>query len=100
MCALCLHRESYLAVTSRPKQLAPRGREIQTYNLTVIWRVILEEDSETHDWAVWCPELKGCVSAGATREEAIENIKEAIVLYLEPLPIEAPPGSVELKVAV
>ncbi|MEQ1823160.1 MAG: type II toxin-antitoxin system HicB family antitoxin [Fimbriimonadaceae bacterium] len=64
------------------------------------WRVILEEDSETHEWAVWCPELKGCASAGATREEAIENIKEAIILYLEPLPIEAPPGAFELKVAV
>ncbi|MBA3726483.1 MAG: type II toxin-antitoxin system HicB family antitoxin [Armatimonadetes bacterium] len=64
------------------------------------WRVILEQDEETGEWAAWCPELKGCVSAGATREEAIENIKEAIALYLEPLPIETPPGAVELKVAV
>jgi predicted RNase H-like HicB family nuclease len=64
------------------------------------WRVILEEDPETHEWAAWCPELKGCASAGATREEAIENIKEAIALYLEPVPIETPPGAVEMKVAV
>jgi predicted RNase H-like HicB family nuclease len=35
-----------------------------------------------------------------TQEEALENIKEAIMLYLEPLPIETPPGAVELKVAV
>jgi predicted RNase H-like HicB family nuclease len=27
------------------------------------WRVVLEPDSETNDWAVWCPELPGCVSA-------------------------------------
>jgi len=66
----------------------------------VTWRVILEEDPETHEWAAWCPELKGCASAGSTREEAAENIKEAIALYLEPLPIETPPGAVELKVAV
>ena len=64
------------------------------------WRVIVEEDAETHDWAVWCPELKGCASAGSTRDEAIENIKEAIQLYLEPLPIKTRPGEVELLVAV
>ena len=52
------------------------------------WRVILEFDSETGDWAVWCPELPGCVSAGETESEALENIleniREAIALYLEP----------------
>jgi predicted RNase H-like HicB family nuclease len=52
------------------------------------WRVILELDSETGDWAVWCPELPGCVSAGETESEALENIleniREAIALYLEP----------------
>ena len=29
-------------------------------------------------YAVSCPELKGCHSQGATVEEALENIKEAI----------------------
>ena len=52
------------------------------------WRVVLEQDAETGDWAIWCPELPGCVSAGETEEEALENIKEAIELYLEPDPIE------------
>lgn len=33
------------------------------------WRVILEPDSETGEWAVWCPELPGCVSAGETEAE-------------------------------
>lgn len=50
------------------------------------WRVILKTDSETGDWAVWCPELPGCVSAGETEEEALKNIREAIELYLEPDP--------------
>ncbi|MBW4604920.1 MAG: type II toxin-antitoxin system HicB family antitoxin [Calothrix sp. FI2-JRJ7] len=49
------------------------------------WRVILEQDQETGDWAIWCPELPGCVSAGETEEEALENIREAIQLYLEPV---------------
>ena len=51
------------------------------------WRVILETNLETGDWAVWCPELPGCVSAGETEGEALENIREAIALYLEPDPI-------------
>ena len=47
------------------------------------WRVILEQDPETGDWAIWCPELPGCVSAGHTEEEALKNILEAIDLYLK-----------------
>ena len=31
-----------------------------------------------------CPELPGCASCGQTEAEAMENIKEAIALYLEP----------------
>lgn len=52
------------------------------------WRVILEPDQETGEWAAWCPELPGCTSAGDTEEEALENICEAIKLYLEADPIQ------------
>ena len=31
------------------------------------WRVVLEADSETGEWAVWCPELPGCVSSTCHR---------------------------------
>jgi predicted RNase H-like HicB family nuclease len=64
------------------------------------WRVILEIDPETKDWAVWCPELPGCVSAGETEEEALENIQEAIKLYLEPDLIELKSGSILREVLV
>ena len=46
------------------------------------WRVTLERDEESGEWAVWCPELPGCASAGMTREEAMVNIREAIELYI------------------
>jgi predicted RNase H-like HicB family nuclease len=64
------------------------------------WRVVLERDPETGDWAVWCPELPGCVSAGRTEEEALENIREAIELYLEPGPIETNADAVIREVTV
>ena len=35
-----------------------------------------------------CPSLKSCWSQGKTKEEAIQNIREAIALYLEPRPQE------------
>jgi predicted RNase H-like HicB family nuclease len=64
------------------------------------WRVILEPDKETGDWAVWCPQLPGCVSAGETEQEALENIQEAIALYLEREPIDVPPGAIVREVSI
>lgn len=32
---------------------------------------------------VWCPDLPGCASQGETREEAIENIQDAMASYLD-----------------
>ena len=46
--------------------------------------VIIEKDE--HGYYAWCPELKGCQSQGASHEEALANIREAIELYLETLP--------------
>lgn len=34
-------------------------------------------------YSVWVPDLLGCASQGDNLEQAIENIKEAIELYLE-----------------
>jgi predicted RNase H-like HicB family nuclease len=64
------------------------------------WRVVLEQDQETGDWAIWCPELPGCTSAGFTREEALHNIREAIELYLEPDELDLPASAEITNVAV
>jgi predicted RNase H-like HicB family nuclease len=45
--------------------------------------VLIEKDE--HGYYAWCPELKGCQSQGATVEDALANIREAIELYLETL---------------
>ena len=46
--------------------------------------VLIEQDD--NGFYQWCPELNGCQSQGATLEEAIANIKEAIELYLDTFP--------------
>ncbi|MFO0820344.1 MAG: type II toxin-antitoxin system HicB family antitoxin [Pirellulales bacterium] len=43
--------------------------------------VTLDRD-EDGAWVVECPSIPGCVSQGATREEALENIKDAIAACL------------------
>ena len=36
-------------------------------------------------WVAECPSLPGCISQGQTREQALENIKEAIEGYIATL---------------
>jgi predicted RNase H-like HicB family nuclease len=45
------------------------------------FEVVYEPDEE--GFHVFVPALKGCHSWGATRDEARENIREAIALWLE-----------------
>ena len=47
---------------------------------------VVVERGEDGYYAAHCPSLKSCWSQGRTREEALQNIKEAIELYLEPSP--------------
>ncbi len=48
----------------------------------MIFNVTIERD-EDGVWIVECPSIPGCVSQGETKDEAIENIKDAIKLCLE-----------------
>jgi predicted RNase H-like HicB family nuclease len=36
-------------------------------------------------WVAECPSLPGCVSQGATREEAVSNARDAIRAYIDAL---------------
>ena len=40
------------------------------------------EPAEEGGFTVYVPSLPGCISEGDTFEEAVENIKEAVELYL------------------
>jgi len=43
--------------------------------------VVIEKDKD--GYFAYCPALQGCYTQGATYEEAVENIKDAIRLHLE-----------------
>ena len=46
---------------------------------------IILEPSEEGGFTAIVPSLPGCISEGDTKEEALQNIREAIELYLEPV---------------
>ena len=46
-------------------------------------RVVILYPGEDGQWVVECPSLPGCISQGATKPEAIANIKEAIEGWIE-----------------
>lgn len=48
-------------------------------------KVVLER-GEDGMFVAHCPSLKSCWSQGKTRDEALQNIREAIGLYREPDP--------------
>lgn len=53
-----------------------------TYKVNIVF------EKDEHGYFVYAPSLSGCHSQGETFEEAMENIKEAIELYLESVPHE------------
>jgi len=72
--------------TTRGPNLQKRGKNLKL-------KIVLEKGMDGYIVA-YCPALKGCVTQGRTEEEAIENIKEAIELYLEaePQDLKRPAG--------
>ena len=68
------------------------------------YTVIVEKGRES-GYVAHVPTLRGCVSQGPTREEALENIREAIEAYIEalledglPVPTEVGKEAVEIEV--
>ena len=53
---------------------------VHSYPLNM--RQVLIHPGQDGYWVAECPSLPGCVSQGATREESIRNIQEAIEGYI------------------
>jgi antitoxin HicB len=62
----------------------------QRKGVVVKYRVLIEQD-EDGVYVAEAPSLPGCISQGQTREEAVENIREAIAAYLESLEAHGDP---------
>ncbi|MCB2261651.1 MAG: type II toxin-antitoxin system HicB family antitoxin [Candidatus Thiosymbion ectosymbiont of Robbea hypermnestra] len=58
--------------------------------------VTIDKD-EDGVWIVECPVIPGCVSQGATKDEALANIKEAIQLCLEVRAEKGMPLTIETR---
>ena len=69
------------------------------------YTVIIEKGRES-GYVAYCPVLKGCVSQGADKKEAISNIREAMAAYIEvlledglPVPTEVGSETIEVEIS-
>ena len=69
------------------------------------YTVVLEREQDG-GYVVSVPALPGCITQGHTRAEALDNIREAIALYIEdcrdagdPIPTEAGKEFVDIEAA-
>ena len=62
----------------------------------MIFNVTIDRD-EDGVFVVECPSIPGCVSQGKTKEEAVENIKDAIKLCLEVRAEKGMPLTIETR---
>ena len=60
------------------------------------FNVTIDRD-EDGVWVVECPSIPGCVSQGETKDEALENVKEAIALCLEVRAEKGMPLTIETR---
>jgi predicted RNase H-like HicB family nuclease len=61
---------------------------------------VILEPSDEGGFTVYVPSLPGCISEGNTLEEAMQNIREAIDLYLEEEPLVMPEKAQVLELVV
>ena len=62
----------------------------------MIFNVTIDRD-EDGVFVVECPAIPGCVSQGKTKEEALENIKDAITLCLQVRSEKGMPLTIETR---
>ena len=74
---------------------------VGSYNMCVSLRYSIVLHKSKEGYAVSCPALPGCWSQGATEEEAVENIRDAIREYLAAIKETLPPADVrEVEITV
>ncbi len=56
----------------------------------MIVKVVIKQGEDGY-FVAHCPSLRSCWTQGKTREEALNNIREAVALYLESPPQELAP---------
>lgn len=64
--------------------LTPSKTSFAEVSPPIKFQVVFEQE-EDGGYVVTCPSLPGCISQGDTKEEALANIQEAIVGYMESL---------------
>jgi predicted RNase H-like HicB family nuclease len=62
----------------------------------MVFNVTIDRDEEGV-FVVECPSIPGCVSQGKTKEEALENIKDAIKLCLQVRSEKGMPLTIETR---
>lgn len=62
----------------------------------MLFNVTIDRD-EDGIWIVECPSIPGCVSQGKTKEEALENVKDAIKSCLEVRAEKGMPLTIETR---
>lgn len=70
-----------------------RGIQIQIIPPRIPYPTVVLQEEATDGSLVYraeIPDLPGCMSHGETREEALQNLEEAMELYLETVGLKAP----------
>lgn len=62
--------------------------------------VVLEKNPDTDVWIAEAPGVPGCYTQGASRQEALDNIREVLTLLKETEGLAAPPHVEFAKVRV
>jgi len=63
-------------------------------------RQVIVYPGEDGFWVVECPSLPGCISQGKTKAEALENIKDAIQLWIDDAVANNEPVPIDLDIEV
>jgi predicted RNase H-like HicB family nuclease len=74
--------------------LAPEDRH---YHIRAMKFTVTIDRDESGAWVAECPAIPGCVSQGATKPEALKNVREAIELCLEVRAERGLPLTIETK---